>query len=71
VEKPKTMSTTAPANPPTQPGATRSDSKLELPVGAKQQKVEKATKSTKSAPRVLYGHRPTPSSNLENHSYQK
>jgi hypothetical protein len=43
-------SRTAPANPPTPPGAAKSDNKLEQQVGAKQQKVEKPTRSSKSAP---------------------
>ena len=43
-------STTPPANPPIKPRAAKSDSKLEQQVGAKQQKVDKPTKSSKSAP---------------------
>ena len=44
-------STTTPANPPKEPRVAKSDSILEQQVGAKQQKVEKPTKSSKSAPR--------------------
>jgi hypothetical protein len=52
VAAPKPATSTTPlANPLIQPRAAKSDSKLELQVCAKQQKVKKATKSTKSAPR--------------------
>jgi len=61
----------APNTPPTPLRAAKSDSKLEQQVGAKQQKVEKPSKSSKSAHVGSVWTQANAKSNLESQCCQK